>query len=253
MSDGTLIPRRVLFGNPARAAPRISPDGKFLAWLQPRDGALNLWVSPASDVGSARPLTNSARPLSDFGWAHDGRHLLFIDDMNGDENRRIWAVTHDSADPRLLTPETGVAAGVLAMSPDRPGKIVVALNDRDPKWHDAWTIDITSGQRELVFENREGYRGQTFDSALSLRLLRCQNEKQGGSSFYRYDGGRIERAFGVPHEDDLSTGVGVTSGTVATITYGHPSGVAGVRCFASMLTAATANSWPRIRGPICRA
>jgi acetyl esterase/lipase len=205
MSDDSLIPRRVLFGNPARAAPRISPDGNFLAWLQPRDGALNLWVSPVDDVGSARPLTNSARPLSDFGWAYDGRHLLFIDDLNGDENRRIWAVTRDTAEARMLTPETGVAAGVLAMSPDRPGAVVVALNDRDPKWHDAWTIDLASGRRELLFENREGYRGQNFDYALSLRLLRRQNAERGGSSFYRHDAGRIEPAFDVPHEDDLGT------------------------------------------------
>ncbi len=134
MADDRMIPRRVLFGNPARVAPRISPDGDFLAWLQPRDGALNLWVSPVGDVDSARPLTKRARPLSDFGWAYDGRHLLFIDDINGDENRRIWVVTRDTADARMLTPESGVAAGVLALSADRPGTIVVALNDRDPKW-----------------------------------------------------------------------------------------------------------------------
>ncbi len=66
-------------------------------------------------------------------------------------------------------------------------------------------IDLASGQRDLIFENRGGYREQTFDYALSLRLLRRQNEKQGGSSFYRYEAGRIEPAFDVPHEDNLGT------------------------------------------------
>src|ERR1700722_15356940 len=131
MSDHPLIPRRILFGNPARMAPRISPDGKFLAWLEPRDGVINLWAAEGGDLGSARPLTNSPRPLSDFGWTHDGRHLLFIDDTNGNEDKRIWAVTRDTAEARMLTPELGVAAIVLAMSPDRPGTIVVGLNDRD--------------------------------------------------------------------------------------------------------------------------
>src|SRR5690606_19862514 len=32
-----LIPRSVLFGNPERAAVRISPDGKHLSWLAPKD------------------------------------------------------------------------------------------------------------------------------------------------------------------------------------------------------------------------
>ena len=207
MSDHPLIPRRVLFGNTARAAPRISPDGRFLAWLQPRDNALNLWVSPVNDVASARPLTRSARPLSDFGWAHDGRHLLFIEDTNGDENKRVWAVTHDTGEARMLTPEIGVAARILAMSPDRPGSIIVGLNDRDPTWHDAWAIDLASGEKELLFENQGGYRGQTFDHSFSLRLLRRQNEDRGGSCYYCYDKGHITSAFEVTHEDDIGTAI----------------------------------------------
>ena len=30
-----LIPRDVLFGNPERTSPHLSPDGKRLAWLAP--------------------------------------------------------------------------------------------------------------------------------------------------------------------------------------------------------------------------
>jgi acylaminoacyl-peptidase len=144
-----------LFGNPARAAPRISPDGISLAWLQPR----------------------------------------------------IWAITRDTAEARMLTPEHGVAARVMAISPDRPGTIVVGLNERDAAWHDAWTIDLASGRRDLVFENRDGYRFQVFDHTLSLRLLRGQNQERGGSTYYRYDAGLITPAFDIPHEDDLRTGV----------------------------------------------
>ena len=41
-----LIPRSVLFGNPERIQPRISPDGGSLAWIAPKDGVLNVWVAP---------------------------------------------------------------------------------------------------------------------------------------------------------------------------------------------------------------
>jgi hypothetical protein len=41
----------------------------------------------------------------------------------------------------MLTPEQGVPTSFLAISPDRPSKIVVGLNDRDPAWHNAWRID----------------------------------------------------------------------------------------------------------------
>ena len=40
-----LIPREVLFGNPVKAAPQISPDGARLSFLAPSpEGVLNVWV-----------------------------------------------------------------------------------------------------------------------------------------------------------------------------------------------------------------
>src|ERR1700716_3379300 len=43
-----LIPRQVLFGNPERVSPSISPDGTQLAWIAPHEEVLNVWVAPAS-------------------------------------------------------------------------------------------------------------------------------------------------------------------------------------------------------------
>jgi len=43
-----LIPRKVLFGNPERVSPRLSPDGTRLAWIAPNDGVLNVWLAPVS-------------------------------------------------------------------------------------------------------------------------------------------------------------------------------------------------------------
>src|SRR5690606_28872837 len=55
-----LIPRDALFGSPARAAVRLSPDGRPLSWLAPLDGVLNVWVAPADDPAAARPVTRDA-------------------------------------------------------------------------------------------------------------------------------------------------------------------------------------------------
>ena len=43
-----LIPLPVLFGNPERVMPRISPDGTQLAWIAPHEGVLNVWLAPVS-------------------------------------------------------------------------------------------------------------------------------------------------------------------------------------------------------------
>src|SRR5437899_2764880 len=54
---GALIPRRLLFADPARSVVRISPDGRRVAFLAPVDGVLNLWVGATDDIGNARALT----------------------------------------------------------------------------------------------------------------------------------------------------------------------------------------------------
>src|SRR5690606_9912291 len=54
LSSYPLIPREALFGNPLRASGQISPDGKWLSWLAPKDGVLNLWMAPASDPSAAK-------------------------------------------------------------------------------------------------------------------------------------------------------------------------------------------------------
>jgi hypothetical protein len=44
-----LIPREVLFGNPERADPQISPDGSQIGYLAPVDGVLNVWIRTGED------------------------------------------------------------------------------------------------------------------------------------------------------------------------------------------------------------
>src|ERR1017187_2296140 len=92
-----LIPRRVLFGNPERVSPRISPDGTLLAWIAPHEGVLNVWVAPAGadgvDWAQARVVTDDTdRGIRMFTWAHDGRHVLYLRDTGGDENWRLHDV-----------------------------------------------------------------------------------------------------------------------------------------------------------------
>src|SRR5574341_807524 len=88
-----LIPREILFGNPDRAALRVSPDGKHLSCLAPVKGVLNVWVAPVDDVAAAKPVTKDAgRGIHIYFWAYTSRHLLYLQDQGGDENWKVYAV-----------------------------------------------------------------------------------------------------------------------------------------------------------------
>src|SRR5437763_9794543 len=139
-----LIPLEVLFGNPQRIAPAISPDGTRLAWIAPREGVLNVWAAPVTggtdegvDWAAARVVTDDTdRGIRMFTWAHDGRHLLYLQDTGGDENWRLHDVDLQTMQRRDLTPFEGVRAELIAAEKKFPTDILVGLNRDNPQLHD---------------------------------------------------------------------------------------------------------------------
>ncbi len=86
-----LIPREVLFGNPEKATPLISPDGKRMAYLAPVKDVLNVWVGTVGE-DDYRPVTHDTdRGIRVHFWAHDGRHLMYLQDA-GETRTGVWSV-----------------------------------------------------------------------------------------------------------------------------------------------------------------
>lgn len=166
-----LIPRSAIFGNPERRDVQISPDGKQLAWLAPKDGVLNVWVAPIGKLDQAKAVTSDTqRPIREYHWAYTNKHLLFAQDAGGDENFHVFRV--DLADGKTtdLTPYAGARAGILALPPDQPTVVAIASNDRDAKVHDAYKLDIVSGKRTLIAQNTDGFAGFVLDHKLAARF-----------------------------------------------------------------------------------
>ncbi len=59
-----LVPREVLFGNPEKVQPRISPDGKRLAYIAPLNGVLNVWLG---DIGAPEDTFKAVTNDTDRG------------------------------------------------------------------------------------------------------------------------------------------------------------------------------------------
>jgi hypothetical protein len=152
----SLIPRAQLFGNPTRAQGQISPDGRWLSWLAPERGVLNIWVAPVGDMRGARVITaDRQRGVRFHAWANSSAFVLYIQDEGGTEDWHVYAVPVAGGPARDLTPLGGVNARIQELGFDEPNVIAVALNDRDKAWHDIYRIDIATGARELLYENRQ--------------------------------------------------------------------------------------------------
>jgi dipeptidyl aminopeptidase/acylaminoacyl peptidase len=168
-----LIPRQVLFGNPERISPRLSRGGNRLAWIAPHGGVLNVWVAPMAPEGvdwaGARVVTEDTdRGIRAFGWAHDDRHLLYVQDTGGDENWRLYDVDLDTMQRRDLTPFDGVQARIVAADRKFPTQVLIGLNRRDAKLHDVYRLDLVTGELTLEVPN-PGWIGWVADAQLVVR------------------------------------------------------------------------------------
>lgn len=204
-SEIPLISRQVLFGNPERAGVSLSPDGRYLSWLAPDEGVLNVWVAPVSEPGKGRVVTKDrGRGIRMSMWTYSGRHLLYLQDRGGDENWRLYAVDVESGAERDLTPQEGVQARIEAVSPLHPEEIVVGLNDRIPQLHDLYRVHLSSGERKRILEN-PGFVGFTLDDEFRVRLA-ARFLPDGGSELLRATAdGAFEPWLRIPPEDSLTT------------------------------------------------
>ncbi|WP_044561753.1 S9 family peptidase [Azospirillum sp. B4] len=201
-----LIERAKFFGNPSRTQGKLSPDGKWLSWIAPRDGVLNVWVAPASDPTQAKALTaEKARPIRQHFWSPDSKMILFINDKGGDENFVLYGVTVATGAQRTLTPQEKTRVDIVGTSHRIKDRILVGLNNRDPKWFDVYSLDLAKGALTLVFKN-EGYAGFTADEDLKLRLA-GKSRPDGGTDFFRVVDNKVEAKplGGVGLDDSLTT------------------------------------------------
>ncbi|MCT2560146.1 S9 family peptidase [Tsuneonella sp. YG55] len=184
-----LIPREVLFGNPTRSAGRLSPDGKWLSWLAPRDGVMNVWLAPASDPDAARPMTAASdRPIRQYFWAPDSRSLLYIQDKGGDENFLLYGVDIAGGSEALLTPFEKTTVQMIGSSNTIKDKLLIGVNNRDARFHDVYLLDLGSGKMTEVLRNEGGYAGFLADDSLALRMALRANAAGGMDMFPIVDG-----------------------------------------------------------------
>ena len=206
LADVPVIPRQALFGNPDKASPRLSADGKRLAYLAPVAGVLNVWVGPADDPKAARPVTeDKKRGIRAYFWAYTNEHVLYVQDQDGDENWHVYAVNLADNTTKDLTPLANVAAQVEEVSERVPEEILVGLNDRDEQFHDVYRVNITTGERKLIEQNKQGFTGYLTDDDLKVRFA-TRFLPDGSEMLLKPDGeGGWEDFLKIPMADTLTS------------------------------------------------
>lgn len=178
-TESELIPREVLFGNPVKTSPQISPDGKMMAYLAPVDNVLNVWVKTIGQEDDRAVTKDEDRGIWMYFWAQDSEHIMYLQDVGGNENWCLYAVNLKTGKIKDLTPFDDVQVRIVGYDKHFPHELLIAMNKEDPRFHDVYHLDLTSGELKLVAKNPGDVDSWVVDADFKVR----------GAMIARADGG----------------------------------------------------------------
>jgi len=221
--EAPIIAREVLFGNPDKASLRISPDGSKISYLAPLDGVMNVWIAPANDPAAAVVVTkDTLRGIRIFFWAYTNEHIIYLQDLGGDENWQVHAVNIYSKEDMNLTPFEEIIGPdgkpltlpngkvmrprvqIQEVSHKFSDEILIGLNTRLAQFHDVYRLNILSGKMKMIQQN-DGFLGFQTDDDYNIRNA-LKMTPEGGNDIYTPDGKGDWKLFDkIPMEDMMTT------------------------------------------------
>ncbi|WP_040257683.1 S9 family peptidase [Rickettsia hoogstraalii] len=204
--NNQIIPRKVLFGNPDKARVSLTHDGKYILYIAPKDGVLNIWLAPSDDISKAEAITHDkGRGIWSYAKAYNNKNILYTQDFNGDENDRIYSYNIETKESKLLTPERGVKAGIAGVSYKKPNEILIYLNERNPEYFDIYKLNLDTLEKELIYKN-DRFTDCVVDENLNLRFGSLL-DKDGAVEYYELKDGEPKLYTKISMEDSFNTSI----------------------------------------------
>lgn len=177
-----LIPRQLLFGNPQKTSPLISPDGSKIGYLAPdQNDVLNVWIKDLKEKKEDQLVTSDKkRGIRSFLWQYDNVHILYIQDLDGDENWHLYQTNILTKETKNLTPFKGSRVDIVDYDHQFPDEILVQINQRDPALFDVYRINLKTADVKLDTENKDSVFHWVTDNEMKIRAS-CAYDKEGST------------------------------------------------------------------------
>ncbi len=138
-----------------------------------------------------RQLTfDTNRGVTNYFWAENGTHILYMQDQAGEENDHVYRLEVETGDVVDLTPFEGVKAYVSATDRNQPNTVLVETNQENAMFFDVYRCDLLTGELEMVAdnpgvdENGNMVLGYMPDEDLNIRLYYSIHPETGWISVY---------------------------------------------------------------------
>ncbi|CAN5422547.1 S9 family peptidase [soil metagenome] len=171
------------FRNPLKSRYQISPDGLHLAYLAPIGNRMNIVVSKIGAKDSTVITKVKDRDISGYFWKNNTT-LIYLKDLNGDENFHLFAADINGKNERDLTPFTGVRVNITDDLIDFPDEVLIETNQRNAEIFDVYRLKISTGEMKMVAENPGNISSWVTDHEGKVRVA-VTNDGVNTSLLYR--------------------------------------------------------------------
>lgn len=146
------IPVADFFSEPERTNFRISPSGKYIAYLGVYEGQKNIFIIHLDDGNRHQRITSETElGVQSCFWAND-EELIFTKDKRRD-SLQVFAVNRATLGVRHLMPPSTVKLRWISPSKVIDNGFLISLNERDSSVFDVYRLRTDACHKELVARN----------------------------------------------------------------------------------------------------
>lgn len=146
-----IVPVETFFKSAQQANYRISPNGKFLAFLQPYQGKLNVFVRSVDDTLVTQLTAFRDVSVRSCNWAGNNK-LLCIKEKDSLNSYATFLINKDGGKSILVQNKPNTRVKILDGAVHN-SKVLIAVNDRDESFFDVYKLDVSTGEKKLFVKN----------------------------------------------------------------------------------------------------
>jgi len=192
------LPLDVFFGGNTIRQPALSPNGRYLAWLQPANKRDNLVVLDRQLGKKTRITDMKDENVASFFWANADR-LVFFQQHQGQESTGIYGINADGTKVAVLRQldrrrgdvvesQSDRSFGLIDTLPEDPRHFLVDIVRGASGLGDPHLLDVYTEKLSKVMNNLGKIRDWITDRRGVIRLAIANDEKEEFATvFYRAD------------------------------------------------------------------
>lgn len=149
---GRIIPVKDFFSTPEKTNFRISPNGKYIAYLGSYGGEKNIYIiRPGEENSEQRITAETELGIHTYFWANNDE-LIFTKEKKRD-SLQVFAVDRTTLAVRHLMPPSAVKLRWISPTKVIDNGFLISLNERDSSVFDVYRLRTDACKKELVAKN----------------------------------------------------------------------------------------------------